>query len=86
MKIKNIIFTMAASLSLPLAGANARVALPPDATDIQSGSGAYLPGQATDEQAMDPTKRKKKAKRKAKRKAKKRSKRKKKSKSPSKKK
>lgn len=81
MKIKNIIFTMAASLSLPFVGANARVAPPPDATDIQSGSGAYLPGQSVDERAMEPKRQKKKSKKKSKR-----SKKSKKSKSPSKKK
>ena len=61
MKIKNIVLIMWGSLLLPMAGALARVVPDSDATDMQSGAGADVPGLiAADEQAMEPVGRKKK--------------------------
>jgi len=73
MKIKNIILIMWGSLLLPLAGALARVVPDSDATDVQSGAGAKVPGlTAADEKAMEPVrKHKKKSKKKKSKKSKK---------------
>ena len=61
MKIRNIVLIMWGSLLLPMAGALARVVPDSDATDMQYGAVANVPGLiAADEQAMEPVGRKKK--------------------------
>ena len=63
MKIKNIVLIMWGSLLLPLGGALARVVPDSDATDMQYGAVANVPGLiAADEQAMEPVGRKNKKK------------------------
>ena len=74
MKIKNIVLIMWGSLLLPLGGALARVVPDYDATDMQSGAGANVPGLiAADGKAMEPVgrKHKKKSKKKCSKKKKK---------------
>ncbi len=52
-KVYIIVLVMLGSLSLPLAGAFARVAPQADVT-MQSGESANLTGQAANEQAIEP--------------------------------
>ena len=61
MKIRNIVLIMWGSLLLPMAGALARVVPDSDATDMQSGAVANVPGLiAADGKAMDPVRKMKK--------------------------
>ena len=61
MKIRNIVLIMWGSLLLPLGGALARVVPDSDATDMQYGAGANVPGlTAADEKAMEPVRKAKK--------------------------
>lgn len=53
-KVYIIVLVMLGSLSLPLAGAFARVAPQADVTNMQSGESANLTGQAANEQAIEP--------------------------------
>lgn len=80
-----IVLVMLGSLSLPLAGAFARVATQADVTNMQSGESANLTGQAADEQALKPLRNQSKKKSSKKSKKSKKSSKKKSSKSPSKK-
>ena len=61
MKIRNIVLIMWGSLLLPLAGALARVVPDSDATDMQSGAVANVPGlMVADGKAMEPARKYKK--------------------------
>ena len=63
MKIRNIVLIMWGSLLLPLGGALARVVPDSDATDMQSGAVANVPGlTVADGKAMEPVGRKHKKK------------------------
>ena len=62
MKIRNIVLIMWGSLLLPLGGALARVVPDSDATDMQSGAVANVPGLiAADGKAMEPVRKRKKS-------------------------
>ena len=62
MKIRNIVLIMWGSLLLPLAGALARVVPDSDATDMQYGAVANVPGlTVADGKAMEPVRKHKKS-------------------------